>query len=71
VLALDGKFAEAEQVSRQDMSADAASANVRAIRAMIAQNDTWRTLQSGAAKKRPKNEAPDADTQPKANQPTG
>jgi Flp pilus assembly protein TadD len=48
VLALDGKFAEAERISREDMSPQAAAANVQAIRAMIAQNDTWRALQSGA-----------------------
>jgi Flp pilus assembly protein TadD len=52
VLALDGKFAEAEQVSRQDMSAEAAARNVQAIREMIAQNDSWKTLQSGARKSR-------------------
>jgi Flp pilus assembly protein TadD len=54
VLALDGKFAEAEQVSRQDMSAEEASRNVMAIRDMIAQNDSWKTLQSGAGKSRAK-----------------
>jgi Flp pilus assembly protein TadD len=51
VLALEGKFAEAEQVSRRDMSAEAASANVRAIRQMIAQTDSWRDLQAGAKTK--------------------
>ena len=50
VLALEGKFAEAEQISRQDMTAQAASANVAAIRQMIAQNDSWRDLQTGAVK---------------------
>jgi Flp pilus assembly protein TadD len=69
VLALDGKFAEAEQVSRQDMSAQAAKANVEAIRSMIAQNDTWRTLESGAPRKRVKIEAPES-TPPDA-QPSG
>jgi len=71
VLALDGKFAEAEQVSRQDMSAQAATANVQAIRAMIAQNDTWRTLQSGAPKKRVRTEPPDTAAPPAEGQPTG
>ena len=52
VLALEGKFAEAEEVSRRDMSPEDAKRNVEAIRAMIAQNDTWRTLESkGGAKK--------------------
>ena len=52
VLALEGKFAEAEEVSAKDMSAQAAAANVAAIRAMIAENETWKTLQSGAVKTR-------------------
>jgi len=52
VLALEGKFAEAEQVSRRDMSPEDAKRNVESIRAMIAQNDTWRALESkGGAKK--------------------
>ena len=50
ILALEGKFGEAETVSQQDMSAQAASANVTAIKQMIAQNDSWRDLQTGAAK---------------------
>jgi len=56
VLALDGKFAEAEQVGRRDMSAQAATANVHAIRAMIAQNETWRALRPGASKPRAKDD---------------
>jgi hypothetical protein len=71
ILALDGKFGEAEQVSRQDMSAQAATANVQAIRTMIAQNDTWRTLQSGAPKRRTKAEPPAARPPPPAGEPTG
>ena len=53
MLALQGKFGEAEQISRQDMPADQAARNVQAIRAMIAQTDTWKSLQAGSAK-RPK-----------------
>ncbi len=60
ILALEGKFAEAEQVSRQDMSAAAASANVQAIRQMIAQNDSWRELQTGAKTKPAKAPPPPA-----------
>ncbi len=60
ILALQGKFAEAEQVSRQDMSAQAASANVQAIRQMIAQNDSWRDLQTGAKTKPAKAPPPPA-----------
>lgn len=64
VLALEGKFGEAEQVSRQDMPADQAARNVQAIRAMIAQTDTWRALQTAAAKK-PKPGRPPVNQAPK------
>jgi Flp pilus assembly protein TadD len=47
VLALEGKFGEAERVSQQDMSAADAARNVAAIRGMIAQNESWRALQNG------------------------
>ena len=58
VLALEAKFAEAEQISRQDMTAQAASANVAAIRQMIAQSDSWRDLQTGAKLKHARLAAP-------------
>lgn len=51
VLSLEGKFAEAEEVSRQDMTPEQATSNVAAIRNMIAQNDSWRALQKGAARR--------------------
>ncbi len=57
VLSLEGKFAEAEEISRQDMSPEQASSNVAAIRNMIAQNDSWRALQKGATKQRSKAKA--------------
>lgn len=44
VLALQGKFTEAEAISRQDLDAAQAAANVGAIRLMIAQSDTWRDI---------------------------
>ena len=47
VLALEGKFREAEDVSAKDMTASEARANVEGIRAMIAQNDSWRAIQQG------------------------
>ncbi len=71
ILALEGKFAEAEQVSRQDMSAEAASANVQAIRQMIAQNDSWRDLQTGAKAKRAKAPPPPAAAPLAPDQPSG
>ena len=45
VLALQGKFAEAEEMSRRDMSAEEAKTNVASIRQMIAQSNTWREIQ--------------------------
>ncbi len=48
VLALEGKFAEAEQVSLADLSPDAARANVEAIKHMIARSDSLRGLRKPA-----------------------
>ena len=52
VLSLEGKFAEAEEVSRRDRTAQAAAANVASIRQVIAQSDSWRAIQALDAKKR-------------------
>ena len=49
VLALEGKFAEAEELSRRDLPPQEAAQNVASIRQMISQSDTWRDIQSGAA----------------------
>ena len=57
VLALEGKFAEAEQVSRTDLSSEAARANVEAIRRMLAASDPRR---GSASRRRPQAEAKDA-----------
>ena len=54
VLGLEGKFGEAETVSRRDMSAEDAKNNMTAIRGMIAQNDSWRTLKPKSAAAPPK-----------------
>jgi Flp pilus assembly protein TadD len=54
VLALEGKFAEAQQVNERDMSPDAAAANVAAVRQMIAQSNSWREIQASDMKKRAK-----------------
>jgi Flp pilus assembly protein TadD len=54
VLALEGKFGEAETVGRADLSPDAARANVEAIRRMIAENDSWRELRKSAKTAKPK-----------------
>ena len=51
VLALEGKFSEAEQVGLTDLSPEAARANVEAVRQMIAQNISWRQLRAPKAGK--------------------
>ena len=55
VLALEGKFGEAEQVAQVDLSPTDATANVASIRTMIAQSNTWsqiqRTGSSGTARR--------------------
>lgn len=51
VLALEGKFAEAQKTNEQDMSPEAAAANVTAVRQMIAQSNSWRDIQTLDAKK--------------------
>ena len=48
VLALQGKFAEAEQVSQRDLSPQQARDNVASIRQMISQNNGWREIQAAA-----------------------
>lgn len=46
VLALQGKFTEAEAVSSRDLPPAQAAQNVATIRRMIAQSNTWRDLQT-------------------------
>jgi Flp pilus assembly protein TadD len=60
VLALEGKFGEAERVGLTDLSPEAARANVEAIRQMIAQNDSWRELRKPEKSVKPKPAAADA-----------
>jgi Flp pilus assembly protein TadD len=60
VLALEGKFGEAEAVGLADLPPEAARANVEAIRQMIAQNDSWRELRKPATAAKPKPPAADA-----------
>ncbi len=72
VLALEGKFGESERIERQDLSAEAAAANVAAIRQMIAQSNSWRDIEALDAKKhrdktsRAAAPAPAADSSPLA-----
>lgn len=54
VLALEGKFDQAEDWSRRDLPPIDAAANVAAIRQMISQSNTWRDIQSfSGAKPKP------------------
>jgi Flp pilus assembly protein TadD len=55
VLALEGKFASAEEMARRDLDAKDAAANVAAIRRMIVQSNTWKQIQ--ALDSRPKSAA--------------
>lgn len=52
VLALQGKFAEAEGVSRNDLSPSDAAANVGEIRRMISQSNTWSAIRQVDGKTR-------------------
>ena len=49
VLGLQGKFADAEVVSRRDLSPADAAANIASIRQMISQSDTWREIRTDQA----------------------
>ena len=53
VLALQGKFTEAEAISARDVSPEQAAANVTTIRQMISQSNTWREIQKADAKPAP------------------
>jgi Flp pilus assembly protein TadD len=64
VLSLEGKFTEAEKLEEQDMSADAAAANVAAIREMIAQSNSWRDIQAIDGKKHKGKPAPPTASAP-------
>ena len=66
VLSLEGKFAEAERVERQDLSAEAAAANVASIRQMIAQSNSWRDIQTLESKKHGGKPTPNAPAQTNA-----
>jgi Flp pilus assembly protein TadD len=53
VLALEAKFSSAEEVARRDLDPADASANVAAVRRMIAQSNTWKQIQALDAKPGP------------------
>ena len=43
-LGLEGKFPEAEQVARSELSPDQAEANVAYLKGMLSQQNTWRQI---------------------------
>jgi Flp pilus assembly protein TadD len=51
VLSLEGKFDDAERVSQQDMPRAAAVADATAVRAMMAQINSWRQIESSEGKR--------------------
>ena len=59
VLALQGKFGEAEEVSRRDLAPADAASNVAEIRRMISQSNTWSAIRKvdGKTAARPKGAA--------------
>jgi Flp pilus assembly protein TadD len=52
VLALQGKFNEAETVSMRDLPPQQAKDNVTAIRQMISQSNAWRDIQTATARRK-------------------
>ncbi|WP_374547778.1 tetratricopeptide repeat protein [Rhodoblastus sp.] len=60
VLALQGKFPEAEQVSARDLSPEQARDNVTAIRQMISQSNAWRDIQTASAPRKTERMSVDA-----------
>jgi Flp pilus assembly protein TadD len=50
VLGLKGKFAEAEEISRRDLSPEEAAANTVALRAFVAQPNAWKAIKASDAK---------------------
>lgn len=44
VVGLQGRYAEAEQIARQELSPAQAEANVKYLRSMMSQNATWKAL---------------------------
>lgn len=51
VVGLQGRFEEAEQIARQEMSSEQAQANVAYLRSMLAQQNAWSQLKKDDKKK--------------------
>ncbi|MBO9628727.1 MAG: pilus assembly protein TadD, partial [Shinella sp.] len=43
-IGLQGRFQEAENIARQELTAEQAEANVKYLRAMLAQQNSWKKL---------------------------
>jgi Flp pilus assembly protein TadD len=54
VVGLQGRFAEAEAIARQELSQQQADANVQYLRSMLAQQNAWNLLEK-EEKNNPKN----------------
>ena len=48
VLGVQGKFDEAEELARQDMSAEAASENMAYLREMLSRDDRWKNIRESS-----------------------
>ena len=46
VVGLQGRFQEAENIARQELTAEQAEANVAYLKAMLAQDNSWKKLAS-------------------------
>ncbi len=52
VVGLQGRFSEAEQIARQELSQTQANANVTYLRSMLSQQNTWAKLSDNKAQRR-------------------
>lgn len=52
VLGLQGKFADAEAVSRQDLSPEEAAANTASLKAFVSQPNSWKAIKASDARSR-------------------
>ncbi|MEQ9246328.1 MAG: pilus assembly protein TadD, partial [Nitratireductor sp.] len=52
VVGLQGRFGEAEQLARQELSPEQAEANVAYLRSMLAQQNAWSQISDDNKKKR-------------------
>jgi Flp pilus assembly protein TadD len=50
VVGLQGRFQEAENIARQELTAEQAEANVAYLKGMLAQDDSWKKLASNDSK---------------------